>query len=125
MTENTNSAEGTATQDIVETDHYGEEAPLTYLFGDSARVKIIGAFVSERGRDLNISDIARLAGVARSTVYDHLHTLERLGVIEHTRDIEDGHSSLYQLNEESQIAKMCYELEGLTLQKLLAENYLD
>lgn len=105
--------------DPVETDHYSEEAPLTYLFGDSARVKIIGAFVAERGNDVSISEISRLAGVARSTVYNHIDTLEKLGVIEHTRDIGDGHSPLYQLNDDSDIADLCYKLEGTTLRKLI------
>jgi len=125
MTENTEPSEEALQRTPIETDHYADEAPLTYLFGDSARVKIIGAFVSERGRDISVSDIARLAGVARSTVYDHLNTLERLDVIEHTRDVEGGHSPLYQLNEGSDIAEICYKLEGTTLQKLMKENYLE
>lgn len=120
-----NTPTGARTQPAVETDHYAEEAPLTYLFGDAARVKIIGAFVAERGRDISVSDISRLAGVARSTVYNHLDSLERMGVVKHTRDIEDGHSPLYQLNDDSQIAELCYKLEGVTLQKLMEENYLD
>jgi DNA-binding transcriptional ArsR family regulator len=104
---------------LVEIDNYAEEAPLTYLFGDSARVKIIGAFVAERNNDISISDIARLAGVARSTVYTHLDTLEKLGVIEHSRDIENGHSPLYQLNDDSDIAELCYKLEGTVLHELI------
>ena len=104
---------------LVEIDHYAEEAPLTYLFGDSARVKIIGAFVAERGNDVSVSDIARLAGVARSTVYTHLDTLEKLGVINHSRSIENGHSPLYQLNEDSDIADLCHKLEGTVLHELI------
>lgn len=104
---------------------YGDEAPLTHLLGDSARVRIIGAFVAERGNDINISEVARLAGIARSTVYNHIGPLKRLGVIENTRDVADGHSSLYQLNEESEIADMLFRLEGITLQKLIDENYFD
>lgn len=114
-----------ASEPVVETDHYGEEAPLTYLFGDTARVKIIGAFVAERGRDVSVSDISRLAGVARSTVYNHLDSLERMGVIEHTRDIEGGHSPLYQLNDDSQIAELCYKLEGTTLKTLIENDNFD
>ena len=126
MTEKNTIEEGeTPEQPPIETDHFAEEAPLTYLFGDSARVKILAAFVAERSRDVSISEISRLAGVARSTVYNHLNTLEKLGVIEHTRDIENGHSSLYQLNGDSQIAELCYQLDGVTLQKLLDENYLE
>ena len=111
-------------QTAVETDHYAEEAPLTYLLGDSARVKIIGAFISERGRDISVSEVARLAGVARSTVYNHIDTLERLDVIKHTRDIEGGHSPLYQFNDDSELGELLYKLEGVSLQKLMDEDYL-
>lgn len=110
---------------LVDPQSYGDEAPLTYLLGDSARVRIIGAFVAERGNDINISDVARLAGIARSTVYDHIGPLKRLGVIEHTRDVSDGHSSLYQLNEDSKIAGMLFQLEGITLRRLIEESYFE
>lgn len=104
---------------------YGDEAPLTHLLGDSARVRVIGAFVSERGRDISISDVARLAGIARSTVYNHIGPLQQMGVIEHTRDVRDGHSSLYQLDDDSQIADTLYKLEGITLRKLIEEGYFE
>lgn len=107
---------------VIEIDHYSEEAPLTYLFGDSARVKIIAAFVAERGNDISVSDISRLAGVARSTVYNHLNALEDLGVIEHTRDIENGHSSLYELNESEEVAEMCHKLDATVLNTLTESN---
>lgn len=110
---------------LVQPQSYGDEAPLTHLLGDSARVRIIGAFVAERGDDINISEVARLAGIARSTVYNHIGPLKRLGVIEHTRDLGEGHSSLYQLNEDSEIAHLLFRLEGVTLQKLIEENYFD
>jgi DNA-binding MarR family transcriptional regulator len=77
---------------------YAENSPFVPLFGKPARTKILAAFVSERGRDLNVRYVAKLAGVARSTVYDHLDGLQELGVIEHTRDV--GGSPMYQLDEE-------------------------
>ena len=129
MPENTpDSEEGSASGEMahhVDPRSYGDEAPLTYLLGDSSRVKVVGAFVAERGRDISISDVARIAGIARSTVYNHIGALERMGVIEHTRDVRDGHSSLYQLNEDSEIADMLYKLEGVTLRKLLDENHFE
>lgn len=96
-----------------------EDAPLPTLFKSPARVRIVQAFVEERGRDLTVSDVARLSDTARSTVYRHLDDLEELGVIVHTRDGQDGHSPMYQLNEDSEIAELLYKLEGVTLQKLL------
>lgn len=96
-----------------------DRGPLITLFSGPARVKIIEAFVAERGRDLSVSDVARLSDTARSTVYRHLDDLEELGVIEPTRETGEGHSTRYQLNEDSQIAELLYKLEGVTLQRLL------
>lgn len=95
---------------------YTEDSPFVSLLGQPARTKILAAFVSERGRDLNVSYVADLAGVARSTVYDHLDDLRGLGVVEHTRDV--GGSPMYQLNEESEIAEELVRLEGVTLSRL-------
>lgn len=96
-----------------------EDSPLVSLFKAPARVHILQAFVAEKGRDLTVSDVARLSDTARSTVYRHLDELQDLGVIEHTRDGQDGHSPMYQLNEDSEIAEYLYKLEGVTLRKLL------
>lgn len=97
-------------------DSYAEDSPFMPLFGQPARTKILAAFVSERGRDLNVSYVAKLAGVARSTVYDHLDELRELGVVEHTRDV--GGSPMYQLNENDEIAEQLVKLEGVTLARL-------
>ena len=74
-------------------------------------------FVDERENDLNVSELARQAGVARSTVYDHLDDLVELGVVEETR--ETGPSTRYQLDKEDGIAELLYKLDGLVLNRLL------
>ena len=74
-------------------------------------------FVDERENDLNVSELARQAGVARSTVYDHLDDLVELGVVEETR--ETGPSTRYQLDKEDGIAELLYKLDGLVLNQLL------
>jgi len=96
---------------------FAEGTPLVELFGKPARTKLVSVFVDERERDLSVSEIARQAGVARSTVYDHLDRLVELGIVVETRDT--GPSTRYQLNGESDIAETLYRLDGLTLQKLL------
>jgi Fe2+ or Zn2+ uptake regulation protein len=103
-------------EDDSKTSSYAEESPFIHIFGQPARTKIVAAFVSERGRDLNVSYVAELAGVARSTVYDHLDDLQDLGVIEHTRDV--GGSPMYEINNESEIAQELVRLEGVTLNRL-------
>lgn len=101
---------------------YPDDAPLMALFGPPARTKLVSVFVAERGRDLSVSDVSRQANVSRTTVYDHLDDLLELGVIEESRATNDGHSTMYELNEESDIAELCYKLEGVTLRKLLEND---
>jgi DNA-binding transcriptional ArsR family regulator len=97
-------------------DPYAAGTPLVELFGAPARAKLLSVFVDERERDLSVSELARQAGVARSTVYDHLDDFLELGVVEATR--ETGPSTRYQLAADSEIATTLYELDGLVLQRL-------
>ena len=96
---------------------FADGTPLVELFGKPARTKLLSVFVDEREQDLNVSELARQAGIARSTVYDHLDRLVQLGVIEDTR--ETGPGTRYQLSDESEIAQKLYELDGLVLRRLL------
>lgn len=96
---------------------YGEGTPLTHVFGDNARVQILSALLSERDRDLNVTDVARLAGVSRSTVYDHLEELQELHLVVNTREV--GGAPMYQINNDSQIVQRIDEIEGLALRELV------
>lgn len=109
----------------LETEAYADGAPLMALFGTPAKTKILSVFVAERGRDLSKSDIARLAGISRSTVYEHLDDLRHLGVVEKSRTMQDGYSERFQLDGDSEIARTLYELEGLTLDRLLGQDEAD
>jgi len=96
---------------------FAEGTPLVELFGKPGRTKLISVFVDERENDLSISELARQAGVARSTVYDHLDDLVELGIVKETR--ETGPSTRYQLNNDNEIAELLYQLDGLVLKRLL------
>lgn len=98
---------------------FADGAPLMALFGTPARTKILSVLVSERGRDLSKSEIARQAGVSRSTVYEHIEELVELGVVQRTRTTGGGHSQRYQFDDESRIGAALYRLEGVTLRRLL------
>lgn len=95
---------------------YGDDAPFMALFGTPAKTKILAAFVAERGRDMSVTHLANLAGVARSTVYNHLDHFRDLGVVEQTRKM--GGSPMFGLNDDSETAKKLCELEGITLKRL-------
>ena len=96
---------------------FAEGTPLVELFGKPGRTKLVSVFVDERENDLSISELARQAGVARSTVYDHLDDLVELGIVQETR--ETGPSTRYQLDNDDEIAELLYQLDGLVLKRLL------
>lgn len=100
-----------------EVEAYADDAPLMALFGTPAKTKLLSVFVAEKGRDLSKSEIARQAGVARSTVYDHLDGLEALGIVEQTRTI--GDSPMYQIVHQSELVQHVAAVEDLLLKRLL------
>ena len=96
---------------------FAKGTPLVELFGKPGRTKLISVIVDEGENDLSISELARQAGVARSTVYDHLDDLVELGIVKETR--ETGPSTRYQLDNDNEIAELLYQLDGLVLKRLL------
>lgn len=90
-------------------DTYAEDTVLTELFGESAKVKIIAALLSESDVDLNITDIADLAGLHRTTVHEHIGDLQSLGVITQTRKVSG--SPMYRINRDSKVAEGVAQLE--------------
>lgn len=108
-------------QNQAPTESFAEGTPLVELFGKPARTKLVSVFVDERQNDLTVSELARQAGIARSTVYDHLEKLLELGIVKETR--ETGPSTRYQLDNDDEIGTLLYKLDGLVLQRLLANEY--
>lgn len=101
---------------------YAANTPLVKVFGDTARAKILAALLSEQERDLNVSDIARLAGVARTTVYDHIDELQELELIEQTRKV--GDSPMYQITTDEKLVEHLAMVEALAGQKMVSEEHL-
>lgn len=91
-----------------------DDTPLVELFGGSARVRLIAAALGADDRELSKSELARLAGVDRSTVYDHLETLLELDVLEVASDNRQGER--YRLAD-SDLTDKLDELSGVTLWK--------
>jgi len=88
---------------------YADGTVLTKLLGESPKVKIIASLLSENNVDLNVTDIADLAGLHRTTVYDHLDALQELGVVVKTREV--GGSPMYRINRDSDVAEDLATLE--------------
>ena len=96
---------------------YPENVPLVSVFGTSGKAKIISALLSEHERDLNVSDIADIGDVARSTVYENIDELCEMGVVVKTREI--GSAPMYQINTENEIVDHISEVRDLALERLL------
>ncbi len=91
---------------------FAENHSFMDVFGSPGRTKILAAFVSERGREITVSYVARLAGVSRSTVYNHLDDLKEMGVIE---EIDRNGNPYYTLDTDNDLAHELYRLEGIAL----------
>ena len=96
---------------------YADDAPLVHVFGESGKVKIITALLSERDRDLNVSDIAKIGGVARSTIYNNIDDLQEMGIVVKTREVGGG--PMYQINTENELVQYISRVEDLALERLL------
>jgi predicted transcriptional regulator len=103
-------------EDQTEAEAFAEGTPLTVVFGDTARAKIVAALLSEHGRDLNVTDIGNLAGVARTTVYDHIDDLQQLGIAVKTREVGGG--PMYEVNADSELVEHIMMVEGLAGREL-------
>lgn len=88
---------------------YGDNTILADVIGTEAKVRILSVLLADHNRDLNASDVARMAGIDRSTFYDHIDTLRAYGIVEQTRKV--GNSKMYRINKESEAAKALGKFE--------------
>lgn len=95
-----------------ETESAAEDTVLTDVLGGHAKVKILVAVLGANNRDLNATEIARLAGIDRSTFYEHLDDLLAYEMIVETRQV--GNSQMYQINRDNpaaeDLAQMAWDL---------------
>lgn len=88
---------------------YADDTVLTDVLGDHPKTKILIALIGEADRDHNPTDIARLAGIDRSTFYAHIDDLMAYDLVNLTRT--SGQSTMYQINKDSPATKGLAKLE--------------
>lgn len=86
-----------------------DDTVLTDVLGGHATGRILVALLSESDRDLNATEVSRLAGIDRSTFDDHVEDLLAYGVVEKTRQV--GNSQMYRLDRDSGAAEDLAQLE--------------
>lgn len=82
---------------------YADGTMFVDVLGNEAQIRILEVLLASPNTDYNISDIARLAGIECSTVYNHIDTLRRWDLVEKTRMA--GNSPMYQINQDSDAAQ--------------------
>ncbi len=94
----------------------GVDTVLNDLFGDGPKTRMLVVFLGKHRHDVNATELARLAGVDRSTVYRNLPDLLDLGVVRETRKV--GNSPMYRLDRDHPAARKLMELEGALMENV-------
>ncbi len=92
-----------------ETEAAAENTVLTRALGPHAKVKILTVLIGENDQDLNATEIARLAGIDRSTFYEHVDDLLEYELIVETRTV--GNSQMYRINKDNPAAEDLAQME--------------
>lgn len=93
---------------------------LTEIFGECPQIKIVETFAENYNDKLYVADIARMTGITRITVDNHVNRLLSEGVIEKKNKV--GKAQLYQLNMENPKAKMILLLERFAVSEKLKKS---
>lgn len=91
------------------TESYADDTVLTDVLGPHAKVRILTVLIANSHRDLNPTEIARLAGIDRSTFYQHIDDLLAYGLVEQSRTV--GNSPMYRIDRDSDAAEDLAQLE--------------
>jgi predicted nucleotidyltransferase len=97
---------------------------LERLFTSKARVKILEAFLLNKGKEFHIRDLARRVSISAPYAMKELHNLRSIGIV---RERRTGNMVLYSLNPSSSIAEDLKKifLKTETLGKALSEVLRD
>jgi len=88
---------------------YAEGTPLPILLGDHPEPKLVAGLISEPDTRLNVTDISRITGVGRTTVYGHMDWLHTFALLKDAGKV--GNSPHYELVNENPLIKLLRDLE--------------
>jgi len=94
-----------------------EKSLFIEFMGDSPTIKVLDYLLTERDLDFSITDMAKNAGIGRSTLYRIWDDLIKSEIIMPTRII--GKAKLHKLNKNKQKIKKLIEIDDyLILEEL-------
>ena len=85
------------------------ESLFIEFMGDSPTIRVLDYLLTERDLDFSISDMARNAGIGRTTLYRIWSNLIKNKIIVPTRVI--GKAKLYKLNKDNTKIKKLMEID--------------
>ena len=94
-----------------------EKTSFRLVFGDSPASKVLDFLIDNQEFDYSLTDIAKGAEIAWSTLHDLWPDLVKLGVVIKTRKI--GRAELYKLNKENPLVKKLIEIDMLVSKQLV------
>ena len=98
----------------------GETSLFIGFMGDSPMIRVLDYLLTERDLDFSITDMAKNAGIGRTTLYRLWDSLIKNDIIIPTRVI--GKAKLYKLNKENFKIKKLMEIDDkLILEELKAK----
>ena len=94
-----------------------EKTSFRLVFGDSPTAKVLDFFIDNQEFDYSLTDIAKGAEIAWSTLHEFWPNMVKLGVVRKTRKI--GRAELYKLNLENPLVKKLIEIDTLVSKQLV------
>lgn len=104
-----------ATNVEIPDDPYANDTPLTWVFGDNERVRIIAALLSERERGLEPEDVVRISGVPVGEATEALDVLNEWGIV--NTNASSSEELIYRIDMENPITQRIHEVESLLLKR--------
>ena len=86
-----------------------EKSLFIEFMGDSPTIKVLDYLLTERELDFSITDMARNAGIGRSTLYRIWDDLVKNKIIMPTRTV--GKAKLYKLNTDNKVIRKLIEID--------------
>ena len=97
-----------------------DKSSFRLVFGDSPVVKVLDFLVDNQDFDYSLTDIAKGAEIAWSTLHQFWPEFVKLGIVLHTRKI--GRAELYKLNGGSPLVGKLLEMDMIVSKQMIEKE---
>jgi hypothetical protein len=94
-----------------------EKSMFLELVGDNPIMRVIDFLIENKDTDFSKTDIAKGAGISRTSLFYCWFAIEKASILKKTRKF--GKTTLYKLDTKSPVVKKMLELEYILVSKFL------